>query len=72
MIWVAMYVSKATGEIQWNSDDHGKHWLTKKQCMKAAKEIDGIVGAFKVPSNLLPEYYYPMCYRLTKYSIQDR
>ena len=37
MVWVAMYVSRDTGKIRWESKSR---WTTKKQCMKAAKKIE--------------------------------
>ena len=76
MVWVAMYVNKKTGEIEWRSDEYKPsiYWATKKQCMKAAKEIekdkDGddfyVIG--KPRRWWRPSNTKPVCYRLTKYS----
>ena len=77
MVWVAMYVNKSDGEITWKSDDHGKYWTTKKQCMKAAQRIGtsnyGDYYSFPDRGTRKTGTAYtssskPVCYRLTKYS----
>ena len=74
MVWVAMYVSKDTGEIRWESKSR---WTTKKQCMKAAKKLkkDSTGDYYYLPEHKFvppwakrPSEYKPICYRLTKYS----
>ena len=63
-VWVAMYVSKETGEIGWQSDytvewDNKEkrykprlptYWQTKQKCMKAAS-VSAADGDYLLPWN---------------------